>query len=76
MYSNYKEQLEAELLKAEAMFEEAKRNAIHDIKKMDVVRAADYGAAHAACIDKVTSAAAAVMTLRSQIRAYEYFQNK
>ena len=76
MYKDYREQLEAELLKAETLFEEAKKNAIHDIENMDAVRASDFGAAHASGIDKVTAAAAKVMALRGQIRAYDYYQNR
>mgnify|MGYP006990128540 CR=1 FL=1 len=64
-------QLEAELLKAEALFEEAKKNAMHDIENMDAVRASDFGAAHASGIDKVTAEAAKVMALRGQIQAFQ-----
>lgn len=74
MYKDYMEQLEGELLKAETLFAEAKKNAIHDIENMDVVRASDFGAAHASGIDRITAAAAKVMALREQILAYDHYK--
>lgn len=72
MNENYKAWLEIELLKAETLFSEAKKNAIHEIENMDAVRAVDFGAAHASSIDKVTVAATRVMALREQIMVYDW----
>ena len=72
MNKNYKECLECELLKAETLFSEAKKNAIYEIENMTADRAVDFGAAHASSIDKVTVAATRVMALREQIMVYDW----
>lgn len=76
MAKTYEQQLQEEYDRAMAKYQAELADARKELDAMTVQRAADYGAAYACRLDRVTAAAAKVQALAEQIGAWNYFKQK
>lgn len=75
METTYIQHLKIEQTNASCEFEQAKENAIQEIKALTPLTAMDFGADYVSHINKISRAAANLESITEAVNVYEYFEN-